>query len=180
MPRDVYTLRITLDDAYPAIIDECYEAMARVRGVNTQPPNIVPAPGCCNVTSYWKHWPCVFPQHGVGPKHLRPIVLDHWQRRIASDHPERLLRGLIHSDGCRDRNVVKGKSYPRYSFSNESHDIKGIFLDACEQVGLRWTTPNHKVVALSRRSDVERLDSFIGPKSKPTPFPGAFPTALPV
>jgi hypothetical protein len=80
------------------------------------------------------------------------------------------MRGLIQSDGCRDRNVVKAKSYPRYSFSNESSDIRGIFIDACERLKLHWTTPTHKVVSISRRPDVNRLDRFIGPKSAPVPI----------
>ena len=78
-----------------------------------------------------------------------------------------LLRGLIQSDGCRDLNFVNGKSYPRYQFSNESDDIRGIFIDACERLGLHWTTPTYKVVSVSRRSDVEELDRFVGSKTNP-------------
>ena len=28
----------------------------------------------------WKHWPCLFPQHGPGRKHERKIRLEAWQR----------------------------------------------------------------------------------------------------
>lgn len=49
----------------------------------------------------WHHWPCLFPQHGPGRKHERPIVLEHWQREIVEQHPGPFLRGLFHSDGCR-------------------------------------------------------------------------------
>jgi hypothetical protein len=179
MPRGVYTLRISLDVRYPKVIDECYEGMARIRGVNAQPPNIVSSVGCVIVTSYWKHWPCLFPQHGPGPKHLRPIILDPWQRSIALQHPHRLLRGLIQSDGCRDLNHVKGKSYPRYSFFNTSDDIRGIFIDACERLDLRWTTPRWQVISIARRLDVARLDGFIGPKSAPVPVEWIAPNARP-
>ncbi|HEY7874990.1 MAG TPA: hypothetical protein VIG64_07690, partial [Actinomycetota bacterium] len=111
-----------------------------------------------------------FPQHGAGRKHDRPIVLRWWQREIVAEHPERLLRGLIHSDGSRDSNFVNGKSYPRYQFSNESFDIKAIFIDACESLGVHWTTPYYKHVSISRRSDVARLDRFIGSKTNPVPI----------
>ena len=52
----------------------------------------------------WQHWPCLFPQHGPGRKHHRSIVLDDWQNRIVGSDPRQLLRGLIHSDGCRTIN----------------------------------------------------------------------------
>jgi hypothetical protein len=32
-----------------------------------------------DVSSYWKHWPCLFPQHGPGRKHERRIALVPWQ-----------------------------------------------------------------------------------------------------
>lgn len=50
-----------------------------------------------------------FPQHGPGRKHLRRIQLDHWQRDLTHKHPASLLRGLIHSDGCRVKNRFKTK-----------------------------------------------------------------------
>jgi hypothetical protein len=34
-------------------------------------------------------------------KHERPIVLARWQRAVIAAHPRELVRGLIHSDGCR-------------------------------------------------------------------------------
>jgi hypothetical protein len=44
---------------------------------------------------------CLFPQHGPGRKHERPIVLAGWQQSITRRHPKQLIRGLIDSDGCR-------------------------------------------------------------------------------
>lgn len=170
MPRGVFRLRVSLDDRYPAIIDECTTAISMVRGPNSTWPSRYQSVGCTEVGSYWKHWPCLFPQHADGRKHLRPIVFEYWQREIVREPPERLLRGLIQSDGCRDKNVVKGKSYPRYSFSNESDDIRGIFIDACELVGVQWTTPTYKVVSIARRPDVAKLDRFIGSKLHPVPM----------
>lgn len=161
-PRGVFHLRITLDLRYPGIIDECTTAMAAMN--RTMKVGRVKRVGCTDVNAYWKHWPCLFPQHGPGPKHLRQIALIHWQQAIANDHPERLLRGLIHSDGCRGLNRVKGKGYPRYFFTNNSPQIRAIFCEACDRYGVAWRSMNWKTVSVARRSDVAKLDEIIGPK----------------
>ena len=72
----------------------------------------VKAPGCVVVQSSWKHWPCLFPQHGPGRKHERPIVLEDWQRMIVESHPAAFLRGLFHSDGCRVKQLDPRGSSP--------------------------------------------------------------------
>lgn len=160
-PRSVYKLRITLDAVYPGIIDECVVSMRAVVGtrVRCRPRRY----GDVEVYAYSKRWPYLFPQHGPGMKHLRPIALHQWQEVLVDRHPERLLRGLIQSDGCRFINTGRNWLCPRYSFSNRSADIRGIFCDACDVLGVRWTTAPHTVY-VSRKADVARLDEFIGPK----------------
>jgi hypothetical protein len=37
----------------------------------------------------------VFPQHGPGRKHERPIRLEPWQELIVAAHPKAMVRGLI-------------------------------------------------------------------------------------
>jgi hypothetical protein len=91
-------------------------------------------------------------------------VLEEWQEHLVDAHPEALLRGLIHSDGCRFVNTGRNWSNPRYSFSNRSADIRGIFCRACDRLELRWTLAPHTVY-VSRKVDVARLDSFVGPKT---------------
>ena len=115
--------------------------------------------------AYWKHWPCLSPQHGTGRKHSRAIRLTGWQCRIAMAESGLLLRGFIHSDGCRFDNRVNGKAYPRYEFSNRSADILGIFCSACDAFGVRWTQPSAIHVSVARARDVARLDEIVGPKS---------------
>jgi hypothetical protein len=119
-------------------------------------------------------WPVAFPQHGPGRKHERRIELVDWQREITHEHPKPLLRGLIHSDGSRCINRFKTKlpsgrvaeyAYPRYFFTNMSADIRGIFCEHCELLGVRWTQSNYKNISVSHRDSVAILDSFIGPKS---------------
>jgi hypothetical protein len=129
-------LGIYLDAGYPGIVDEADRAVRAV------------APGC-HVGRYLRResgvvrlqawsptWLVAFPQHGPGKKHERPIELAGWQREITHAHPRELLRGLIHSDGCRTINrfavelPVGGRrtySYPRYFFSNLSAGIRAIF-----------------------------------------------------
>jgi hypothetical protein len=116
-------------------------------------------------------WPCAFPQAGPGPKHKRPIVLEEWQAHIAAQRAGRLVRGLIHSDGCRCINRVKRKApgsppyeYPRYFFSNRSVDIQRIFTAACDQVGVQWRQDGPWNISIARRESVELLDLHVGPK----------------
>ena len=163
-PRGVFNLRIFMDERYTAIIDECRAAIRAVRpGARV---SVQPKRGCraVEIGSYWKAWPILFPQHGPGRKHHRPIVLEPWQEELVDRHPGLLLRGLIHSDGCRSINTGRGGwRHPRYSFSNRSADIRAIFCAACDRLGVRWTTAPHTVY-VSRKDDVARLDEFVGPK----------------
>jgi len=164
--REVFRLRITLDTRYPGVIEECVKAIAAVRGGGKA--NRTKKRGCVEVASYWKHWPCLFPQHGPGRKHWRTIALAPWQTPIAEAHAGALLRGLIQSDGCRVSNRVRvnGKTYvyPRYHFKNFSDDIRGIFCKACKALGVRWTQSDRVTLAVSRRADVALLDRYVGAK----------------
>jgi hypothetical protein len=83
-------------------------------------------------------------------------------------HPGRLLRGLIHSDGCRVTNRIrhprKTYEYPRYFFSNRSSDIQSIFCDACDRLGVKWKQDGPWNISVARRDSVAILDRHIGPK----------------
>jgi hypothetical protein len=97
------------------------------------------------------------------------IALAPWQKELVLRHRELLLRGLIHSDGCRSINTIrhpkKTYEYPRYQFSNRSVDIKRIFSDACDLLGIEWRVMNRWDISVARRASVARLDEFIGPKA---------------
>lgn len=176
MRRNVYRLSIYSDLRYPNIIDEVTRAISAVMPMNVvgrrehhQPE--YPDGGCVELRAYSKHWPCLFPQHGEGLKHLRSIQLSQWQQQIVREHPRLLLRGLIHSDGCRSINRVvnpktkKMYAYPRYEFSNRSSGIRAIFCEACDLLGIHWTVMNSRSISVARRPDVARMDDFIGPKN---------------
>ena len=125
------------------------------------------------VATNWKHWPCLFPQHGPGRKHDRPIVLEDWQRDVVIAHPADFLRGLFHSDGCRANNwatrMVGGEKrrydYPRWQFTNRSDDIRALCCWALDLVDVPWRRSGRWVVSVSRREAVARLDELIGPKT---------------
>jgi hypothetical protein len=166
-PR-AWRLQIHLDSRYPAIIGECVRSMRAVRPTNRvavhrrRPHNLV------RVSSYSRRWPVLLPQHGAGMKHTRPIVLAEWQREITNEYPEQLIRGLIHSDGCRFINRVRHGdrvyTYPRYMFSNRSREIHAIFSEHLDQLGIAWRWSNAHTISVARREAVARLDEFVGPK----------------
>jgi hypothetical protein len=106
----------------------------------------------------------MFPQHGPGPKHERAIRLVSWQEQVLERYPGALLRGLVHSDGCRVMNRVNGYAYPRYQFSNRSDDIRGIFGRTCDLLEVDWKVSNKVTISVSTRSSVEKLDRIIGSK----------------
>ena len=115
-----------------------------------------------------------FPQHGAGREHLRRIVLAAWQLELTHAHAGSLLRGLIHSDGCRVVNRFRTKlprgrvaeyAYVRYFFSNHSDDIRQIFIDHCRLLGIRVTQSNHRNLTVSHRDSVAILERIVGPKT---------------
>jgi hypothetical protein len=173
-PRQVYRLRLFFDARYPQIIDAGEAAVHSVLPAN-RINRVTRSGGYANssprsnveLSVYSRTLPCLFPQHGPGRKHERRIALADWQRALVAlvaKHAEDLLRGLIHSDGCRFVNTGRKWRHPRYSFSNRSEDIRRIFCDACDLLGVRWTTAPHTVY-VSRVRDVAVLDEFIGPKA---------------
>lgn len=168
-PRSVYRLRIVLDRKYPGIIDECAQAMATVMPANRVGRLDHLHQRSTEVSSWSRSWPCLFPQHGPGRKHLRPIWLADWQESIVAERPGSLLRGLIHSDGCRSVNTIRHPKrtyvYPRYLFSNRSADIKRIFCDACDQLNIEWRVMTESDISIARRDSIRRMDEFVGPKT---------------
>lgn len=170
----VWRLRIALDSKYPGIIDSCRKAIDVVMPgqhahVQPQKANFV------IVGLYSKHWPCIFPQHGPGRKHLRPIILEPWQQAHVDAATEAFVRGLIHSDGsliprrfARPARVVandRGVASIRYHFTNHSADIRNLFCAALDSLGIPWTQNSRYVIAVYRKAATARLDQFIGPKA---------------
>jgi hypothetical protein len=168
--KDVWKLRIACADAWPGLIQECARAMIAVR-----PDNKVLTQqhlGCTEVASCSKHWPCLFPQHGPGRKHLREIRLESWQGVVVAANSGHFARGLFHSDGYRGINRVRAPladgdrwyEYPRYLFTNESADILRLCGEALDRLGVEWRFSRRNSISVARREAVARLDEFVGPK----------------
>jgi hypothetical protein len=163
-----FVLQISLDSCYSGIVRASAEAIERVIG---HPPKINPdaTRRMVRVNSFSKAWPCLLPQHGPGKKHARRIELVAWQQEIVDAEPEAFLRGLIHTDGWRGLNrvTVKGRdyAYPRYQFSNRSDDIRTLFTDTCDKLGIAWRPWGRWHISVARRDAVAYMDTFIGPKA---------------
>ncbi|MFF7951812.1 helix-turn-helix domain-containing protein [Streptomyces griseorubiginosus] len=169
----VPNLMITCDESWPGLMDACEQAMRAVFPSNAVCR--VRKIGCRNVKVYSKHLHCLFPQHGPGKKHERTIALVPWQQAIVDEHPWEFIRGLIHSDGCRITNwttrLVAGErkryEYPRYFFSNKSDDIRRLFTDTLDKVGVEWTTlargSDPFNISIARKASVA-LMAHVGPK----------------
>lgn len=168
--RGVHMLRIVCDNAWPGIIDACEAAMRTARPDNSV--FRVRKQGCVAVTCFSKHWPCLFPQHGPGKKHQRRIALEPWQQEVVAAHPWEFVRGLIHSDGCRITNwttrLVAGErkryEYPRYFFTNKSDDIRKLFTDTLDMLGVEWRNDGPYNISIAKRPSVALMDTHVGPK----------------
>ncbi|MFZ0042902.1 MAG: hypothetical protein WAK93_16450 [Solirubrobacteraceae bacterium] len=172
-PPGFWELRIINDRRYRAVSAEILDAMrATFPGGST---GMWPASGEEADILHVAHpaIPRAFPQRGPGRKHQRRIGLTDWQLELTHAHPDALVRGLIHSDGCRCINSFKtklpsgrvaGYSYVRYFFTNHSADIRDIFAEHCGLLGVRVTQPNHRNLAVSHRKGVAILERLIGPK----------------
>jgi hypothetical protein len=168
--KAVWRLSIWCADDWPGLMQECVRALRAVRPANRV--SLTPKQGCTEVSSYSRHWPCLFPQHGPGKKHLRKIELAGWQRAIVNQHPGEFARGLFHSDGYRGINRVRrswdGRNrwyeYPRYLFVNESADILRLCGEALDRLGVEWRFSKPNTISVAKRGAVARLDEFVGPK----------------
>jgi hypothetical protein len=109
------------------------------------------------------HLPCVFPQHGPGMKHTRPIHLEAWQDTVVASAPWHFLKGLIRSDGCSFINRTGPYEYLSYGFSNHSPDIIDLFCRTCDALDLEYRR-YARSVRINRRPSVARLEDKIGVK----------------
>jgi hypothetical protein len=173
-PPSSWSLRIACDRRYQAIIDEVRRAMNLTfpGRTSTRYPS---STGASDVVAICH--PAIgraFPQHGAGRKHDRPIMLTDWQHELTTADPGALIRGLIHSDGCRVVNRFRTKlpsgriadySYVRYFFSNHSADIRQIFIDHCALFRIRVTQSNHRNLTVAHRKSVAILEELVGPKA---------------
>jgi hypothetical protein len=105
-------------------------------------------------------------------KHTRPIVLELWQNELVEQHTGAFLRGLFHSDGCRNINWASRtvgarttrREYPRWFFTNKSADILGLCSAGLDRLGIAHRFPRPDTISVARREAVAALDAVVGPK----------------
>ncbi len=170
----VPSLRITCDNSWPGLMAECEQVVRAVFPDNSV--CLARKTGCHDVKVYSNHLWCMFPQHGPGKKHERKIALEPWQQEIVDAHPWDFIRGLVHSDGCRFTNwttrMVRGErkryEYPRYFFTNVSDDIRQLYTDTLDKLGIVWTHctrhGNPYNISVARKAPVALMDLHVGPK----------------
>jgi len=170
-PR-AYRLRIALDAKYPVIIEQTRELLVRCFPRNSVDLITTNLKGnCVNLSTYSQHLPCLFPQHGPGPKHQRRISLEGWQWDLVRQAPASFVRGCIRSDGCVFINRTGPYEYLSYDFSNKSREIVELFAAACDLLGVeyRLTGANSRRglwdVRINRRASVALMLDHVGMKS---------------
>ncbi|MFE7814556.1 helix-turn-helix domain-containing protein [Streptomyces sp. NPDC057433] len=168
------SLSVVCAESWPGLMETCESAMRSVFPNNSVCR--VRRKGCREIKLYSKHIQCLFPQHGPGKKHQRLIALKPWQQELVGNHPWEFVRGLIHSDGCRMTNwatrMVRGErkryEYPRYFFSNKSDDIRALYTDTLDRLGVEWTQCTRDGVpfniSVAKKASVALMDLHVGPK----------------
>lgn len=169
--RGVYNLHVYNDQRYHELNRGILDLMRQVKPGSRPHTRLVP--GCVVSTVSWKHWPCLFPQHGPGRKHERKIALADWQVEIVSAFPGDFLRGLFHSDGARVNNwatrVVAGQrrryDYPRWQFPSPSPSLRGMGSARRLRRGGQVGAQRRDARAVSKSNCYGRSStSLIGPK----------------
>jgi hypothetical protein len=172
-PR-TFRLRISLDAKYPGIIEAVRALLDRIFLQNSVDVVRNGTTGdCVNVSAYSNHLPCLLPQHGPGLKHRRRIELEPWQSHILDAHPWPFIRACIWTDGCAfinrtDVHRAKPYEYLSYGFANMSTDILGLFVGACDRVGVVTRVNRNRKglwdVRINRRGSVALMESEVGLK----------------
>jgi hypothetical protein len=158
-----YRLRLSLDSRHPQVIEDARDVLARCFRRNRIGEVRADQGSTAILSVYSGHLPCLFPQHGVGMKHERPIVLESWQHAIVERAPFDFLKGCVWSDGCTFINRTGPYEYLTVDFCNKSDDIRGLFMAACDLAGVDYRA-NADRVRVNRRASVQRLVGEIGTK----------------
>jgi hypothetical protein len=58
--------------------------------------------------------------------------------------------------------IVRGRNYPAYAFSDRSDDTRSLFCWTCDLLGARRRRSNRYTISIARRADVARLDALLG------------------
>jgi hypothetical protein len=150
----------------PTIIAETRALLERTFRANSVGAIRADGEATCVLSVYSLHLPCLFPQHGAGKKHERRIELEPWQAEVLGREPIAFLRGFFRSDGCCFVNRTGRYRYLSYDFRNRSADVRRLFTDACDLVGIEYRAYCDRV-RVYRRESVPRLSEAVGTKACP-------------
>jgi hypothetical protein len=158
-----YRLRIYLDSRHGEVVADTETLLRRCFEHNSVGSVSRHAGRMTILSVYSSHLPCLFPQHGPGKKHDRPIRLEKWQQELLERAPWNFLRGCIRSDGCSYINRTGSYEYLSYEFSNRSQDILDLFGQTCDAVGVDYRR-YAKAIRVYKRPSVALLEAYVGRK----------------
>lgn len=156
-------LRLMLDAKYPDVVEEAADLIGRIVPNNKVGRQFLHEGRMVTLHAYHRHWSCLFPQHGPGKKHDRPVVLERWQSAAVTAAPWSFLRGCIRSDGCVYINRTGPYEYESYDFANLSKGILALFASTCAGVGVECRV-YEKSVRIYRRASVALMLEHVGRK----------------
>jgi hypothetical protein len=156
-------LRLFLDSRHSEIVQDSRALLQRCFPENAVGTSFGHEGRMTVLSVHSAHLHCVFPQHGSGMKHTRPIILEEWQTSVLQTAPWHFIKGCIRSDGCSFINRTGPYEYLAYQFDNRSPDILGLFCQACDIAGLEYRR-YARYVRINRRSSVAQLKDKIGVK----------------
>jgi len=133
---NVLRLRIALDVKYKKLNEEVISELKILFPNNKISYNVVGETNGCIISLYSTNLLTLFPQHDIGKKHERPIILEDWQREIIDEYNIEFFKGLIYTDGSF---YYSGK-YERCNFTNKSIDIIKLCSESMSKLNI-----NHKI-----------------------------------
>lgn len=135
--QNVFKIRIFCDVKYKNILEEISESLEILFPNSKSLRRQHTSKNCIEIYLYSSHILKLFPQHGEGRKHQRPIVLEDWQKDIIDEYHIEFLKGLIYTDGSF---YLSQNKYECCNFTNKSKDI----IELCSNA-MRKLDINHKI-----------------------------------
>lgn len=133
--------------------------------------------GTASVVLPDRHVPGGWALVGPGADRAAPDLPRHRTPGLAAGAPRGGVRGLpARPDPLRrcagsstastrgSRPAGSRRTSIRCFFSNLSADIRRLFCETCDGIGIRWTRSSHRNISISHRHSVAKMDTFIGPK----------------